>query len=242
MARSNCPYCGLRSQHCRCRRDASASGNANGDDGERAFKLTQTSFCVIFLLQTLAITGIFFSLEYQIVTGSAALGSCHMEVFVDSFSVSNTSAVNANATATADWNVSFVAESLGNTCKISLHTIKSSLLRGDKLISESFTPDYFGKLVSGKINDSLPYAVFKTVATPAGIGGGVVWDLRVNFVSSFRITGRTESPDQGFLIVNCGGIPVNFTVDPAGNMKGSLLGLMRPCDYLFRENYTDTTF
>ncbi|CAA7039351.1 unnamed protein product [Microthlaspi erraticum] len=240
MARSNCPHCGLRSQHCRCRREAPASGNANGDDGERAFKLTRTSFCVIFLFFTLLITGLCLSFYLTIVTSLAALGTCHMEVFVDSFSVSNTSTTNANATA--DWNVSFVAESTGNTCKISLHTIKSSLLRGDKLISESFTTDYFGKLVSGKINESLPYSVFKTVATPDGIGGGVVWDLRVSFVSSFRITGRSRSPGQGFLMVNCGGIPVNFTVDPAGNMKGSLLGHMRPCDYLFRTNYTDASF
>ncbi|KAF8113345.1 hypothetical protein N665_0050s0005 [Sinapis alba] len=145
-----------------------------------------------------------------------------MLVFVDSFSISNVS------NATADWNVSFVTRSPGNGCKISLHVIKSRLLRGGNLISESFTPDYFGKLITGaQTNEPLSYAVFKTVATPLGNGGGVLWDLEVNVVSSF-----TGLASHGFLNVNCDGILVNVTVDSAGNVKGSLLGHMRPCEYV----------
>ncbi|WZZ21832.1 hypothetical protein YC2023_123219 [Brassica napus] len=226
MSRAICSSCGLRSQRCQCGREASTAGNANGDDVERAPKLTRAS------LDYLPRWG-------QSPTHSLSplllAGNPFPEVFVDSFSVSNAS------TANADWNVSFVAKSPRNGCKVSLHMIKTRLLRGSNLISESFTPDYFGKLVNGKINEPLPYAVFKNVTTPQGIGGGVVWDLRVNVVSSFYVSGFRHS-GQGFLIVDCGGIPVNFTVDTAGDVKGSLLGHMRPCEYLLRSNYTDTTF
>lgn len=108
-------------------------------------------------------------------------------------------------------------------------------------IAESITPDYFGLLVTGKIYEPLSYVVFKTVATPESIGGGVIWDLRVEVIFSVTITASTDH-DDGFLIVTCGDIPVNFTADPAGNVKGSLLGNMRPCEYLFREEYKDTSF
>lgn len=162
-------------------------------------------------------------------------GPCYLEVFVDSFSVSNVS------TATADWNVGFAAKSTGNGCKVSLHTIKSRLLRGEKLIAESKTPDYFGRLVTGKIYESGSYATFKTVETPESIDGVVIWDLRVEVMFRVTIKGSSDN-DDGLLIVTCGDIPVNFTVDPAGNLKGTLLGNMRPCEYLFREEYKDTSF
>lgn len=74
-------------------------------------------------------------------------------------------------------------------------------------------------LVVRDINDTpLPYAVFKTVATPSD---RVVWDLGVEVVSSVKIDGRSHHKD-GFLILTCGNIPVNFTADPAGNVKGTL--------------------
>lgn len=90
------------------------------------------------------------------------------------------------------------------------------------------------------MNEPLSYAVFKMVATTTQVNG-LVWDLRVNVVSRFYVSGLSY-PDQGFLNVNCDGIPVNFTVDSTGSVKGSLLGRMRPCEYLVRSNYTDTTF
>lgn len=234
MSRAICSSCGLRSQRCQCRREASTAGNANGDDVERAPKLTRASFWIIYLVGASLPLAVYLPCFLPGIL-SPVQKTCHLEVFVDSFSVSNAS------TANADWNVSFVAKSPRNGCKVALHMIKTRLLRGSNLISESFTPDYFGKLVNGKINEPLPYAVFKNVTTPQGIGGGVVWDLRVNVVSSFYVSGFRHS-GQGFLIVDCGGIPVNFTVDTAGDVKGSLLGHMRPCEYLLRSNYTDTTF
>ncbi|CAG7910704.1 unnamed protein product [Brassica rapa] len=202
MSRAICSSCGLRSQRCQCGREASTAGNANGDDVERAPKLTRASFWIIYLVGASLPLTVYLPCFLPGIL-SPVQKTCHLEVFVDSFSVSNAS------TANADWNVSFVAKSPRNGCKVSLHMIKTRLLRGSNLISESFTPDYFGKLVNGKINEPLP---------------------------GFRHSG------QGFLIVDCGGIPVNFTVDTAGDVKGSLLGHMRPCEYLLRSNYTDTTF
>ncbi|EOA22400.1 hypothetical protein CARUB_v10003035mg [Capsella rubella] len=97
----------------------------------------------------------------------------------------------------------------GNKCKASLHTMKSRLVRGDKLISESSSPDYFG--------------------------------LLVEVLSSFKIEGRSRYED-GFLILTCNNIPVNFTVDPAGNVKGSLLGYMRPCEYIYQKKFPVASF
>ncbi|KAF3538190.1 hypothetical protein F2Q69_00021909 [Brassica cretica] len=53
--------------------------------------------------------------------------------------------------------------------------IKTRLLRSSNLISDSFTPDYFGKLVNGKINEPLSYAVFKNVTTPQGFLDRGLW-------------------------------------------------------------------
>ncbi|CAH8389889.1 unnamed protein product [Eruca vesicaria subsp. sativa] len=240
MARAICSSCGLRSQRCQCHPEVSTAGNANVDNGERAStKLTRASFWTIYLVTATAVS-LCFLLMFYLIGFRSLKSSCHLEVFVDSFSISNVS------NATADWNVSFVTRSPGNGCKISLHMIKSRLLRGGNLISKSLnTPDYFGELVTGQMNEPLSYAVFDTVETPKGNGGGVVWDLRVYVVSLVRNVGLhdyscLESP--GYLHVNCDGILVDFTMDSAGNVKGSLLGHMRPCEYLLRNNYTDTTF
>ncbi|CAE6114367.1 unnamed protein product [Arabidopsis arenosa] len=238
MTRSLCTSCGLRSRHCQCHQQVSTApnANANGNNGERAFKLTPASFCVLYLMYTLALFGFSFTFSMcTVVIPEKLSGSCYLDVFADSFSVSNAS----NANATADWNIGFTTRNPGNGCKVSLHTIKSRLLRGGKLISESSTPDYFGLLIARKINDvPLPFVVFKTVPTPSN---GVVWDLRVEVVSSFKRTGRAGHGD-GFLVVTCSNIPVNFTADPAGNVNGSLIGYMRPCEYLVQEEYTDTSF
>ncbi|CAA7038131.1 unnamed protein product [Microthlaspi erraticum] len=234
MAMSLCSSCGLRSRHCQCREPLSTAGNGNPDVGERAFKLTPASFCICYLAYTLASGCI--SILVFIPMFFMPLDICRLEVFVDSFSVSN-------ANATVDWNVGFAARNRGKGCEPSLHTIKSRLLRGENLISESSTPDYFGKLVTGKIYEPLSYAVFKTSATPEGLSG-VVWDFRVEVASSVlgvTVDGRSDRRD-GFLFMTCGDIPVNFTADPAGNVKGSLLGNVRPCEYSFRQEYWDTSF
>ncbi|EOA22505.1 hypothetical protein CARUB_v10003160mg, partial [Capsella rubella] len=212
------------------------TANANGDNRERALKLTPASFCVLYLLQTLTMFGLFLVVYMVMVIPVNNLkGTCYLEVFADSFSVSNAS----NTNATADWNVGFTTRNPANGCKGSLHTYKSRLLRGDKLISESSAPDSFGLLVKGKINDvPLPYAVFKTVATPRN---AVVWDLRVEVLTSVKINGRSDN-GNGFLIVTCRDIPVNFTADTAGNVQGSLIGYMRPCEYLVQTKYTEAFF
>ncbi|XP_019084767.1 PREDICTED: uncharacterized protein LOC104706507 [Camelina sativa] len=242
---SLCTACGLRSRHCQCLQQASnensdsdnaSSEGANSDNEESAFKLTPASFCVVYLMYALAFAGLYFIFFVPVIFLFPILNPrCYVDVFAESFSVSNPS----NANATADWNVGFTTMSPGNTCKVSLHTMKSRLIRGGKLISESATPDYFGLLVREKINDvPLPYAVFKTVATPRD---GLVLDIRVEVVTSVKIDGGSRYED-GFLILTCGNIPVNFTADPAGNVKGSLLGYMRPCEYKFQEEFPLASF
>ncbi|EFH48249.1 predicted protein [Arabidopsis lyrata subsp. lyrata] len=137
MTRSLCTFCGLRSSHCQCHQQASTAPYANGDDGERAFKLTPASFCVFYLLFALAMIGVYLFL-YLIAIIPVIHRTCYLEVFADSFSDSNAS----NANATADWNFGFTTRNPGNGCKVSLHTVKSRLLRGDKLLSESSIPDF----------------------------------------------------------------------------------------------------
>ncbi|XP_024012419.1 uncharacterized protein LOC112086795 [Eutrema salsugineum] len=207
MPRSLCNSCGLRSRNCQCDQQLSTTGNANanGNDGDRAFKLTPATFCVCYLTTVFAFTGFFIILPLTLGSLINSPNVCYLEVFVDSLSVSNASTANANATV--DWNVRFLAKN--NGCKTSLHTIKSRLFRGDKVISESSTPDIFG--------------------------------LRVQAVSSVQVNDGSDITN-GFLNLNCVDIPVSFTVDPAGHVKGSLLGYMRPCEYLFRKNYTGTSF
>ncbi|XP_010493281.1 PREDICTED: uncharacterized protein LOC104770538 [Camelina sativa] len=238
MTRSLCTSCGLRRRYCQCHPQDSAAlnANANGDNyGERAFKLTPASFCVFYLLYTLGMFGFALIFYLSLVIPKNLKGICYLEVFADSFSVSNAS----NTNATADWNVGFTTRNPGNGCKASLHTMKSRLLRGDKLISESSSPDYFSSLVTRKINDvPLPYAVFETVTTPRN---GVVWDILVEVVTSIKINGRSGH-GVGVLIVTCRDLPVNFTADPAGNVKGSLIGYMRPCEYIVQDKYPDISF
>ncbi|CAA7061115.1 unnamed protein product [Microthlaspi erraticum] len=117
-------------------------------------------------------------------------------------------------------------------CKISLHTIKSRLLRADDVISESPTSvDVFGRLVTEDKTDGKVLAVdFKTVAMP-GVMAGVVRDYRVEIAA-----GVSVYCGGGYLMVLCGDLPVKFTADPAGNVIGSLLGNMKRCDYLFSDD------
>ncbi|CAH8271839.1 unnamed protein product [Arabidopsis lyrata] len=202
MTRSLCTFCGLRSSHCQCHQQASTAPYANGDDGERAFKLTPASFCVFYLLFALAMIGVYLFL-YLI----AIIPVIH------------------------------------RTCYLEVTDVKSLSTQSNRVSSAeiSFYPShpFLILLVTGKINDvPVPYAVFKTVATPRN---ELVWDLRLEVVTSVKIKGRAGHGD-GFLIVTCRDIPVNFTADPAGNVNGSLIGYMRPCEYLVQKEYTDTSF
>ncbi|CAA7039347.1 unnamed protein product [Microthlaspi erraticum] len=81
-----------------------------------------------------------------------------------------------------------------------------------------------------KTDESSTTIDFKTVVTTGAIGS-VVWDYRVEIVAGLKL-----DRGHGFVTVFCGDIPVKLTADPAGNMVGSLLGSMRRCDYLIRDN------
>lgn len=110
--------------------------------------------------------------------------------------------------------------------------IQSRLLRGGQVISDKSPPLYgLEPLVTyEKTDESSTTLDFKTVVTP-GVIGSVVWDYRVEIVAGLKL-----DHGRGFLTVFCRDIPVIFTADPAGNMIGSLLGSMRRCDYLIRDN------
>ncbi|KAF3538191.1 hypothetical protein F2Q69_00021908 [Brassica cretica] len=119
MARAICSSCGLRSQRCQCSREASTAGNTNGDDVERAPKLTRASFCVIYLVAASLPLAVYLPCLLPGIF-SPVQATCYIEVFVDSFSVSNAS------TANADWNIRFVAKSL-TECQLHLdHLLHSS--------------------------------------------------------------------------------------------------------------------
>ncbi|CAA7039345.1 unnamed protein product [Microthlaspi erraticum] len=167
---------------------------------------------------------------YYIVLDNLQREGCYVELFAHSVSVSNSS-TNANV-STADWRIRLVAKSPLTGCHISLHTIQSRLLRGGQVISEVSPPLYgLEQLVTyEKTDESSTTLDFKTVVTP-GVIGSVVWDYRVETVAGLKL-----DTGHGFLTVFCGDIPVIFTADPAGNMVGSLLGSMRRCDYLIRDN------
>ncbi|XP_018511022.2 uncharacterized protein LOC103845568 [Brassica rapa] len=151
----------------------------------------------------------------------------HFDLFAHSVSVTNTN-VNANI-STADWRVGLVAMSPVTGCKISFHTIKSRLLRGEEVVSEtSPSVDGFGQVVTSDKTDGPVISVdFKGVVTP-GIIGDVVRGYRVEVVAGVD--------SDGFLMVLCGDLPLKFTADPAGNVIGSLLGNMKRCDYVFEDN------
>ncbi|CAH2072200.1 unnamed protein product, partial [Thlaspi arvense] len=166
-------------------------------------------------------------IQLTIIENSA--NSCYLELFADTVSVSN---ANANArVSAAEWRIGFVARSPVTGCKISLRPIKSRLLRGDEVIAKSSSPsmDPFGQVVTGDETN----VVFETVVAMPEVIGDVIWDIRVEIIAGVK-TGIEYG--NGFLLVFCGDIPVNFTADPAGNMIGSLLGNMRRCDYLYRDN------
>ncbi|XP_056862445.1 uncharacterized protein LOC108846784 [Raphanus sativus] len=135
--------------------------------------------------------------------------ACYIELFAQSVSVSN--ATNAANVTTADW-----------------RTVTWRLLRGDEVISQvSPSLDDFG---FEKTDEPVTVANFKKVVTPV-VNGSVVWNYRVDSVVRLKAEFA-----YGFMKVVCRDIPVKFTADVAGNVVGSLLGGMRPCQYLLPDS------
>ncbi|EOA22193.1 hypothetical protein CARUB_v10002765mg [Capsella rubella] len=152
--------------------------------------------------------------------------SAAYKLFANSVSVSNANA-NANVSG-ADWMISFVAKSPVTDCKISLHSLKSRLLRGNQVISSSSPADIFGKYVAADKTN----VVFGKVIMSEVIGD-VIWNFRVEFVSGVK---TDAIYGNGFLMATCPDIPVKFTTDSTGKVMGSLLGNMRRCEYKFRRH------
>ncbi|VVB16865.1 unnamed protein product [Arabis nemorensis] len=213
MARSQCTTCGLNRQNCQC---SPPTGPV---------EITPSYCCSCYLWSTLIFSIVLLALA-GIVTLLIGQNSCYFELFANSISATNANASNA------DWRIGFVAKSPVSGCKFSLYTLQSRLLRGGEVISEiSPSLDSLGQLVNaGETDGPVTTVGFKNVVTP-GVIGGVVWDFRVELVARVN-----EHSGHGILTVLCGGLPVKFTADPAGNVTGSLLGNMRRCEYLFRRD------
>ncbi|CAH8389898.1 unnamed protein product [Eruca vesicaria subsp. sativa] len=222
MAINQCTSCGRTLQHCQCRRQARTIRPYH----PRPFEITPLCYCSCYSCWTIVFVFVFLFLTGKIF----GEGGCYLELFAHSVSVSNTN-VNANI-STADWRIGLVAWSPVTSCKFSFHTIKSRLLRGKEVLSEtSPSLDGFGRVVTtDKLTDGPVINVdFKGVVTPGNIIGDVVRGYRVEISTGVDV-------GDGFLMVLCGDLPVKFTADPAGNVIGSLLGNMKRCDYVYEEN------
>lgn len=206
------------------------STTVSGGRDDQPLEITPADICFSYFFYTVLFLLVPLSL-HAIRYLSCLLGgkdACYMELFAHSVSVTN--ATNAKI-STADWRIVLIAKSPVTGCKISLDTVSSRLLRGDKVISEvSPSLDGFGEPVTSKKTDEPVTTVdFKKVVTP-GVTGSVIWDYGVEIA-----VGLKAEYAHGFLMVSCGDIPVKFTADAGGNVIGSLFGNMRRCDYFFRE-------
>ncbi|KAL0709871.1 hypothetical protein Bca4012_016849 [Brassica carinata] len=193
-----------------------ASTTDSGARSDRSIKVTPKYCCsnyfsiiILALVINLATSGLDHLLDGKY--------ACYIELFAHSVSVSNA----ANVT-TADWRTGLIAKSPVTGCKLSLHTITSRLLRGEEVISKvSPSLDDFGNPVtSDKADESVTIVDFRNVVTPV-VNGSVVWDFRVD-----SVVGLKAEFARGFLTVVCRNIPVKFTADSAGNVVGSLLGVL----------------
>ncbi|CAF2337959.1 unnamed protein product, partial [Brassica napus] len=160
-------------------------------------------------------------------------GFTHMRMllFASSVTVSNANA-NTNI-STADWRVGLVAKSPVTRCKISLHTSKSRLLRGDHEVVSGSAPwlDGFGQFfTSYNTYEPVTSVDFKGVEMP-GVVGDLVRGYKVEIAVAVKADG-----EHVFLIVLCGDLPVKLTADPKGNVIGSLLGNMKRCEYVVGDN------
>ncbi|CAH2072196.1 unnamed protein product [Thlaspi arvense] len=170
MARSRCTSCGLLRRRCQCRRQTPTSTVS-----DEPTEITPACCCAYYLCITI------FLLVFPLITiviGKKFDGknSCYLELFADTVSVSNANAnVNAKANtnvSAAQWRIGFVARSPVTDCKISLHPIKSRLLRGDEVIakSSSRSTDHFGQVVDGDKTN----VVFETVEVMPEVIGDVI--------------------------------------------------------------------
>ena len=62
----------------------------------------------------------------------------------------------------------------------------------------------------------------------------MVWDTGVKIIA--RVQAGTSLKKKGLLRVTGSDLPVRFLLDPEGNMKGSLVGNMKRCEYLFNSS------
>ncbi|KAL0887367.1 hypothetical protein Bca101_011350 [Brassica carinata] len=215
---------GNKADNCRRQASTTVSSSAVNTAGE----LTPACCCGCY-------TGLTFVFLYYLLmfSGKEFLGNpgCYLELFASSVTVSNANA-NANI-STADWRVGLVARSPVTRCKISLHTSKSRLLRGDHEVVSGSAPwlDGSGQLfTSDNTYEPITSVDFKGVEMPGVLVGDLVRGYKVEIAVAVK-AGRGHI----FLIVLCGDLPVKLTADPKGNVIGSLLGNMKRCEYVYSE-------
>ncbi|KAG2333542.1 hypothetical protein Bca52824_004722 [Brassica carinata] len=203
------------------------STTVSGGPDDKTFEFTPKYCCSFYFVTFISV--FLFSIAFEglnnLVQGKT---TCYAELFAHSVSVSNAANVS-----TADWRTVFIAKSPVTRCKLSLHTVTSRLLRGDEVISQvSPSLDDFGRPVtSEKTDEPVSTVDFKNVVMTPVVNGSVVWDYRVE-----SVVGLNAESAHGYMTVVCRDIPVKFTPDASGNVVGSLLGVMRPCEYSLRDN------
>ncbi|EFH51909.1 predicted protein [Arabidopsis lyrata subsp. lyrata] len=106
-----------------------------------------------------------------------------------------------------NWSVSLVADSPFTFCQLSLFTVNGHLLQG---------------------------VAFTTRKLDGVKEGHVIWDTAVKIIA--RIEVGTSLKKNGLLRVTCSDLPVRFWLDPERNMKGSLVGNRKRCNYLFKSS------
>ncbi|KAF8084938.1 hypothetical protein N665_0693s0029 [Sinapis alba] len=205
-----------------------ASTTESGDQNDRPVEITPKYCCSNYFITTMifSLVPLAFVSFIIFVNGKQ---HCYIDLFTHSISVSTTANVS-----TADWKTGLIAKSPVTKCKLSLQTVTSRLLRGDEVISQaSPSLDGFGRFVTfGKTDESVSIVDFRNVVlTSQGVNGSVIWDYRVE--SIVRLNAEFA---HGFLSVICRDIPVKFTADESGSVFGSLVGGMRRCEYLLRDN------
>lgn len=195
-------------------RDPNATTEDRDGDGERDHPLR--NYCIMYVV-LLDIFGFWLF----VLIGLINISRCYLDLFVDSVSVSN----NTN------WSVSLVADSPFTFCQLSLFTVNGHLLQGGKVMAESTTPYTYQQLVN---HTPISTVAFTTRKLDGVKEGHVIWDTAVKIIA--RIEVGTSLKKNGLLRVTCSDLPVRFWLDPKGNMKGSLVGNRKRCNYLFKSS------
>ncbi|KAG7627319.1 hypothetical protein ISN45_At03g036480 [Arabidopsis thaliana x Arabidopsis arenosa] len=104
------------------------------------------------------------------------------------------------------------------------------LLQGGRVMAESTTPYSYKQLVN---HTPILTVGFTTRKLDNIKDGHVVWDTGVKIIA--RVQAGTSLKKKG-LRVTCSDLPVRFLLDPEGNMKGSLVGNRKRCEYLFNSS------